>query len=143
MGRSGACKSTLVKLLTRRHLVTGGRIRIDGQDIESVTQESIAAAIGEVPQATEMFHRSIRENIRYGRPLADNAATERAAIAAGCDEFIVARPGGYVGISVEQDKCGGACVHSAHILYKASTVEQVDLRQDGGLGGLDTGKEFR
>ena len=95
VGRSGAGKSTLVKLLTRRHLVTGGRIRIDGQDIESVTQESIAAAIGEVPQATEMFHRSIRENIRYGRPLADNAATERAAIAAGCDEFIVARPGGY------------------------------------------------
>lgn len=95
VGRSGAGKSTLVKLLTRRHLVTSGRVCIDGQDIQGVTQESIALAIGEVPQATEMFHRSIRENIRYGRPGAGNDAVEAASKAAGCHDFILARPGGY------------------------------------------------
>ncbi|MSP21124.1 MAG: ABC transporter ATP-binding protein [Alphaproteobacteria bacterium] len=95
VGRSGAGKSTLVKVLTRRHLVSSGRILIDGQDINALTQASIAAAIGEVPQATEMFHRSIRDNIRYGRPGADDAATEHAAHAAGCHEFILARPGAY------------------------------------------------
>ena len=95
VGRSGAGKSTLVKLLTRRHLVTGGSIRIDDQDINSVTQVSLAEAIGEVPQATEMFHRSIRENIRYGKPGASDAAVEAAAQAAGCHDFILARPLGY------------------------------------------------
>jgi ATP-binding cassette subfamily B protein len=95
VGRSGAGKSTLVKLLTRRHLVTGGRIAIDGQDLATLTQASIAEAIGEVPQATVLFHRSIRENIRYGRPHADDAAVEAAAHAAGCHEFILARPGAY------------------------------------------------
>ena len=95
VGRSGAGKSTLVKLLTRRHLISGGSIAIDGQDIGALTQASIAESIGEVPQATELFHRSIRENIRYGRPGADDAAVEAAAKAAGCHEFILARPGAY------------------------------------------------
>ena len=95
VGRSGAGKSTLVKLLTRRHLVTSGSIAVDGQDIGVLTQASIAESIGEVPQATELFHRSIRENIRYGRPGADDAAVEAAAKAAGCHEFILARPGSY------------------------------------------------
>ena len=95
VGRSGAGKSTLVKLLTRRHLTTGGVIRIDGQDVNGVTQVSLAEAIGEVPQATEMFHRSIRDNIRYGKPGASDAAVEAAAKAAGCHDFILARPSGY------------------------------------------------
>ena len=95
VGRSGAGKSTLVRLLTRRHLATTGCIRIDGQNIAGVTQETLAAAIGEVPQSTEMFHRSIRDNIRYGRPGAGEAAVELASRAAGCHDFIRARPGGY------------------------------------------------
>lgn len=102
VGRSGAGKSTLVRLITRRHLPSGGRILIDGQDIGSVTLASLALNIGEVPQTTEMFHRSIRENLRYGRPDADDGAIFAAAQAAGCHDFILARPGGYEAVVGEK-----------------------------------------
>ncbi len=79
VGRSGAGKSTLVNLMLRFHDLEAGRILIDGQDIAGVTQESLRAAIGVVTQDTSLLHRSIRDNIAYGRPDAPEARILRAA----------------------------------------------------------------
>ncbi len=88
VGRSGAGKSTLVNLLLRFHEVEGGSIRIDGQDIGHVTQESLRAAIGMVTQDTSLLHRSIAANIGYGRPGASPADIEAAARKAQAHAFI-------------------------------------------------------
>jgi ATP-binding cassette subfamily B multidrug efflux pump len=88
VGRSGAGKSTAVNLLLRFFDVEQGRITIDGQDIAKVTQESLRAQISVVTQDTSLLHRSIRENIRYGRPAASDAEVEAAARLAHADEFI-------------------------------------------------------
>jgi ATP-binding cassette subfamily B multidrug efflux pump len=88
VGRSGAGKSTLVNLLLRFFDLEGGRILIDGQDIAHVTQESLRAQISVVTQDTSLLHRSIRENIRYGRPDASDAEIRTAARLSHADEFI-------------------------------------------------------
>jgi ATP-binding cassette, subfamily B, multidrug efflux pump len=88
VGRSGAGKSTVVNLLLRFFDLEGGRILIDGQDISQMTQESLRAQISVVTQDTSLLHRSIRENIRYGRPDATEAEVVEAARLAHADEFI-------------------------------------------------------
>ena len=88
VGRSGAGKSTLVNLLLRFHDVAAGRIVIDGQDIALATQDSLRAAIGMVTQDTSLLHRSVRENIAYGRPDATEAEIIAAAARAEADGFI-------------------------------------------------------
>jgi ATP-binding cassette, subfamily B, multidrug efflux pump len=88
VGRSGAGKSTVVNLLLRLYDVEGGRILIDGQDIAGVTQESLRRQVGMVTQDTSLLHRSVRENIVYGRPDADEADMQRAAERAEAAEFI-------------------------------------------------------
>jgi len=89
VGRSGAGKSTLVNLLLRFHELEQGSIRIDGQDIRAVTQESLRGAIGMVTQDTSLLHRSIAANIGYGRPGATQAQVEAAAMKAQAHEFIL------------------------------------------------------
>ena len=89
VGRSGAGKSTLVNLLLRFHELEQGAIRIDGQDIRQVTQESLRAAIGMVTQDTSLLHRSIAENIRYGRPASTMEEIVAAAKKAQAHEFIL------------------------------------------------------
>jgi ATP-binding cassette, subfamily B, multidrug efflux pump len=88
VGPSGAGKSTLVNLLLRFYDIEGGRILIDGQDIAHVTQESLRAHIAMVTQDTSLLHRSIRENIRYGRPRASEWEIRRAADQAQALDFI-------------------------------------------------------
>ncbi|MEN2432557.1 ABC transporter ATP-binding protein [Comamonas sp. F1-6] len=88
IGRSGAGKSTLVNLLLRFHEPQGGRITIDGQDIRSVTQDSLRSAIGMVTQDTSLLHRSMRDNILYGRPDASEAEMQAAADKAEASDFI-------------------------------------------------------
>ena len=88
VGRSGAGKSTLVNLLLRFYDVEGGRILIDGQDVAHVTQESLRRNIGMVTQDTSLLHRSIRDNIRYGRPDATEDELLQASERAHADEFI-------------------------------------------------------
>jgi len=88
VGRSGAGKSTLVNLLLRFYDVEGGRILIDGQDVAHVTQESLRRNIGMVTQDTSLLHRSIRDNIRYGRPDASEEELLEASRRAHADEFI-------------------------------------------------------
>ena len=88
IGRSGAGKSTLVNLLLRFHEVQGGRITIDGQDIRGVTQDSLRGAIGMVTQDTSLLHRSMRDNILYGRPDASEEEMRAAADKAEASDFI-------------------------------------------------------
>ncbi|QDC00260.1 ABC transporter ATP-binding protein [Mesorhizobium sp. 8] len=88
VGRSGAGKSTLVNLLLRFYDVEGGRILIDGQDIAGVTQDSLRAAIGMVTQDTSLLHRSVRDNVLYGRPDAGEDAMVEAVRRAEASGFI-------------------------------------------------------
>jgi ABC-type transport system involved in Fe-S cluster assembly fused permease/ATPase subunit len=95
VGHSGSGKSTLARLLYRFYDIGGGAIRIDGADLRSVSQDSVRAAIGIVPQDTVLFNDSIRYNIRYGRPAATDAEVEDAARAAHIHDFIASLPDGY------------------------------------------------
>ncbi len=95
VGPSGAGKSTISRLLFRFYNTSGGRILIDGQDIRAVTQSSLRAAIGMVPQDTVLFNDTIRYNIRYGRSDASDADVEAAARLAQIDTFIRQAPKGY------------------------------------------------
>lgn len=89
VGRSGAGKSTLVKLMLRFYDTESGRILIDGQDIATVTQDSLRARIGMVQQDSSLLHRSVRENILYGRPEASEAEMIAAAKQAEAHDFIL------------------------------------------------------
>lgn len=95
VGPSGAGKSTLLRILRRQFPLAAGGIFIDGQDIEAVTWDSLHEAFAEVPQTPSVFHRSVRDNIMYGRPGAAEGEMIRAAELAHCHEFITARPGAY------------------------------------------------
>lgn len=95
VGPSGAGKTTLMGLLLRMHDVAEGAIRIDDQDIREVTQESLRKSIALIPQDTTLFHRSLLENIRYGRPGATDDEVELAARRAHAHEFIVELEHGY------------------------------------------------
>ena len=94
VGASGAGKSTIVKLLFRFYDPDRGAIEIDGQDIRQVTQQSLRQNIAIVPQDCVLFNDSLRENIRYGRPEADNGEVDAAVTAAHLDDFIARLPEG-------------------------------------------------
>lgn len=104
IGRSGAGKSTLVNLLLRFHDLQGGRILVDGQDIAGVTQDSLRSHIGMVTQDTSLLHRSVRDNIAYGRPDATEQALHEAAARAEAAGFIA-------GLSDPQGRTG----YDAHV----------------------------
>jgi ATP-binding cassette, subfamily B, heavy metal transporter len=95
VGPSGSGKSTIGRLLFRFYDVTGGALRIDGQDVRDITQYSLHAAIGVVPQDTVLFNDTVRYNIAYGRADASQAEIEAAARAARIHDFIVSLPDGY------------------------------------------------
>ena len=95
VGSSGAGKSTISRLLFRFYDIDSGAIRIDGQDIRDVTQSSVRAAIGIVPQDTVLFNDTIYYNIAYGRPSASRAEVEEAAKLARIHDFVMALPDGY------------------------------------------------
>ena len=94
VGASGAGKSTLVKLLFRFYDPAAGAVRIDGQDLRAVSQQSVRAAVGIVPQDTVLFNDSLRENIRYGRPAADDAAVADALQRAHLGDLLARLPDG-------------------------------------------------
>lgn len=95
IGPSGAGKTTVIKLLLRNHDIARGKILIDGQDISKVTQESLWKNVSLVPQDPILFHRTLLENIRYGKPEATMEEVVRAAKAAHCHEFISSFPKQY------------------------------------------------
>lgn len=102
VGPSGSGKSTLIKLLLRMYDLNAGSILIDRQPIAMVTQESLWQAVSLVPQEPILFHRSIMENIRYGKPDASDEEVFSAAKAAHCHEFINRLPEGYATIAGER-----------------------------------------
>jgi ATP-binding cassette subfamily B protein len=95
VGRSGSGKTTFVKLVQRLYDVSGGRILVDGQDIAKATQQSLRSQIAIVQQEPILFHRTLAENIAYGRPRASQAAIEQAARLANAHNFIMRLPKGY------------------------------------------------
>ncbi len=95
VGPSGAGKSTISRILFRFYEVSGGRVLIDGQNISDVTQASLRAAIGMVPQDTVLFNDTIEYNIRYGKPKASDREVHEAARLAQIDDFIKTLPQGY------------------------------------------------
>jgi ATP-binding cassette subfamily B protein len=95
VGRSGAGKSTIIALLQRLYDPAGGQVLIDGQNIAEVTQESLRGSIAVVHQDISLFHRSLLENLRYGRPEATDEEVFRAVEAAKCTEFINRLPEGF------------------------------------------------
>lgn len=95
VGSSGAGKTTFVSLLLRQHELTGGAITIDGQNIAEVTQDSLRQAIAVVPQEPALFHRTIKENIAYGKPDATEEEIIEVAKKAQAHDFISALPEGY------------------------------------------------
>jgi ATP-binding cassette subfamily B protein len=95
VGRSGSGKTTFVKLVQRLYDVSGGQILIDGQNVANATQQSLRGQVAIVQQEPILFHRSLAENIAYGRPGASRAAIEQAARLANAHEFILRLPKGY------------------------------------------------
>ncbi len=95
LGATGAGKSSLVKLIARFYDVTSGHVRLDGTDVRSLSQDSLLAQIGIVPQESVLFSGTVRDNIRYGKPTATEAEVVRAARAAQADDFITRLPDGY------------------------------------------------
>lgn len=95
VGPSGAGKTTIVRLLMRLFDVSDGQVLIDGQNVRTATLSSLRSAIAFVPQDPALFHRTLLENIRYGRPSATDAEVIEAAKRAHCHEFIVSLPQGY------------------------------------------------
>ena len=95
VGRSGAGKSTILALLQRLYDPTSGKVLIDGQDISRITQESLRRSIAIVHQDISLFHRSVLDNLRYGRPDASDEEVYRATEAAYCTEFIKRLPQGF------------------------------------------------
>jgi ATP-binding cassette subfamily B protein len=95
VGFSGSGKSTFVNLILRLYDLEGGAILIDGQDIAKATQDSVRAQIALIPQEPVLFHRSLRENIAYGREGASEAEIVAAAVAAHCHDFIMKTEHGY------------------------------------------------
>jgi ATP-binding cassette subfamily B multidrug efflux pump len=108
VGRSGAGKTTLMNVLLRFYDLEGGQIRIDGQDISRVTQDSLRSMIGVVTQDTSLLHRSIRDNIAYGKPGATDAEIIEAARRANAWEFIetLVDPNGRVGLDAQVGERG-------------------------------------
>ncbi len=95
VGASGAGKSTIARLLFRSYDTTGGAVLVDGQDLRTLTQDSLRANIGVVPQDTVLFNETILYNIAYGRPGADQAEIDAAAATAHLTDFIASLPDGY------------------------------------------------
>ncbi len=141
VGPSGGGKSTIFALLQRFHAVQGGRIVIDGQDIARLKEEGLREAIAYVPQDLSMLHRSVLENIRYGRPEASDIDVAAAARAACCDDFIEALPQGIHTIVGERGvKLSGGQrqrIAIARALLKDSPI----LLLDEATSSLDTESE--
>ncbi|MGD9615366.1 MAG: ABC transporter ATP-binding protein/permease [Alphaproteobacteria bacterium] len=141
VGSSGAGKSTIARLLFRFYDPESGAIEIDGQDIRTVTQDSLRRAIGVVPQDTVLFNDTIYYNIAYGRPDASRADVERAARLARIHEFIEALPDGYDTIVGERGlKLSGGekqRVAIARVVLKAPQI----LIFDEATSALDTKTE--
>jgi ATP-binding cassette subfamily B protein len=141
VGHSGSGKSTFVKLLHRLYDIKGGRIVIDGQDIAYVTQASLRAQLALVPQEPILFHRTLAENIAYGRPEASRREIEEAARLANADEFITRQPGGYATLVGERGVKLSGGERQRIALARAFLADTSILVLDEATSSLDSESE--
>ena len=141
VGPSGGGKSTIFALLQRFHAVQGGCIVIDGQDIARLKEQGLRDAIAYVPQDLSMLHRSVLENIRYGRPDASDADVAAAARAAYCDDFIAALPQGIHTIVGERGVMLSGGQRQRIAIARALLKDSPILLLDEATSSLDTESE--
>ncbi|MDQ0474159.1 ABC transporter ATP-binding protein [Labrys wisconsinensis] len=141
VGRSGSGKTTFVKLVQRLYDVTGGRIAIDGQDIAGVTQASLRSQIAIVQQEPVLFHRSLAENIAYGRPGASQAEIERAALLANAHDFVARLPKGYATLVGERGVKLSGGERQRIALARAFLADAPILILDEATSSLDSESE--
>jgi ATP-binding cassette subfamily B protein len=141
VGHSGSGKTTFVKLLQRLYDVTDGRILIDGQEIALATQVSLRAQLALVAQDPVLFHRSLAENIAYGRPGATIAEIERAARLANAHEFIARQPKGYATLVGERGVKLSGGERQRVALARAFLADAPILILDEATSSLDSESE--
>ena len=141
VGHSGSGKTTFVKLLHRLYDVSGGRILIDGQDLSEVRQDSVRAQLALVPQDPILFHRSLAENIAYGRPEASRGEIEEAACLANAHDFICAQPKGYATLVGERGVKLSGGERQRVALARAFLANTPILQLDEATSSLDSESE--
>jgi ATP-binding cassette subfamily B protein len=141
VGRSGAGKSTIIALLQRLYDPDSGAVAIDGQDIAQVTQESLRGSIAVVQQDISLFHRSLLENLRYGRPEASDEEVFRAVEAAHCTEFINHLPQGFDTLVGERGMKLSGGQRQRLAIARAFLVDAPIVLLDEATSALDTESE--
>ena len=141
VGRSGSGKTTFVKLVQRLYDVTEGRVLIDGQDVAEATQASLRARVAIVPQEPVLFHRSLAENIAYGRPRATMAEIERAAAQAHAHGFVERLPRGYATLVGERGVKLSGGERQRVALARAFLADAPILILDEATSSLDSESE--
>src|ERR1700686_1953472 len=141
VGRSGAGKSTIIALLQRLYDPDSGAVAIDGQDIAQVTQESLRGSIAVVQQDISLFHRSLLENLRYGRPEASDEEVFRAVEAARCTEFINRLPQGFDTLVGERGMKLSGGQRQRLAIARAFLVDAPIVLLDEATSALDTESE--
>ncbi|RZU42079.1 ATP-binding cassette subfamily B protein [Edaphobacter modestus] len=141
VGHSGSGKTTFVKLLHRLYDITEGQILIDGQNIADVTQDSVRSQMALVPQEPILFHRSLAENIAYGRPAATRRQIEEAARLAHAEEFILRQPKGYATLVGERGVKLSGGERQRIALARAFLADTPVLILDEATSSLDSESE--
>jgi ATP-binding cassette subfamily B protein len=141
VGRTGAGKSTIFALLQRLYEPAAGRVLIDGQDIAMVTQQSLRQSIAVVQQDISLFHRSVLENLRYGKPEASEAEVFRAAEMARCTEFIRRLPQGFDTIVGERGLKLSGGERQRLAIARAFLLDAPIILLDEATSALDTNSE--
>lgn len=142
VGPSGAGKSTLLAVMQRLYPVDCGRVLIDGHDVASLSRDGIRRAVAVVPQDISLFHRSILENIRYGRPDASDEAVMAAARAACCEEFIADLPQGFATLAGERGALLSAGQKQRIAIARALLVDAPIILLDEATSALDVESEI-
>jgi ATP-binding cassette subfamily B protein len=143
VGRTGAGKSTVVKLLARFYDPTSGRVTADGTDLRHLSLPAYRRHLGLVPQEAHLFSGTVRDNIAYGRPDATDAEIEGAARAVGADEFIAGLPAGYDTPILERGRSLSSGQRQLLALARARLVDPAVLLLDEATSNLDLRSEAR